>query len=73
MTKQTFSLNLECNAKDLLEINKEIGQLKMVIGLILTKLPPEYRQSVIDELNEWGLPESAQEFNQFANPNSQKN
>ncbi|EGZ6868159.1 hypothetical protein CDU00_07110 [Cronobacter sakazakii] len=68
MALEEHHLNVSCEATNLQEINKEIGQLKMVIGFILAKLPSEERQQVIDDLNRWGLPNSAEEFDQFANP-----
>ena len=43
----------------------EIVQLKMVIGLIISKLPPEQREDIIFELRDFGLSNSAQEFTQF--------
>jgi len=43
----------------------EIVQLKMVIGLIIAKLPPEHREEIIHELRNFGLNSSAQEFTQF--------
>lgn len=60
-------LNIKSDAKNISEINKEIGELKLVIGFILMKLPPESKQAVIKELNDWGIPDAAKTFDQFVN------
>lgn len=68
MSREKHHLNVSCKATNLQEINREIGQLKMVIGFMLAKFSPEQKQAVINELNGWGLPNSAEEFDQFVNP-----
>lgn len=68
MPNQEFKLNIGCKLSSLSDAEKEIGQLKMVIGFILAKLQPHDRQAVINELQSWGVTESAKEFDQFANP-----
>lgn len=68
MENQQMRLNVVCRVQNISDIEKEIGQLKMVVGFILAKLPYEERQAVIQELNNWGLPDAAEEFDQFANP-----
>ena len=68
MSKIEFHLNIGCKLNDLSDAEKEIGQLKMVIGFMLTKLPPHERQAVIDDLQSWGITDSAKEFDQFVNP-----
>lgn len=60
-------LNIESNATNIQELNKEIGQLKLVIGFILAKLDAHDAQKVIDELKDWGLNDSSEEFDQFVN------
>ena len=65
--QQNMHLEIKSNAKDLAELNKEIGELKLVIGFMLMKLPPESRQNVINELKDWGVPDAAKTFDQFVN------
>ena len=65
--QQNMHLEIKANAKDLAELNKEIGELKLVIGFMLMKLPPESRQNVINELKDWGVPDAAKTFDQFVN------
>lgn len=61
-------LEIGSNAKNIQELNEEIGQLKCVVGFLLAKLRDGDGQKVIDELNDWGLAKSAKEFDQFVNP-----
>ncbi|AIR01942.2 hypothetical protein LG71_19480 [Pluralibacter gergoviae] len=68
MPRQEMHLDIGCKVHSLSDVEKEIGQLKMVIGFMLAKLQPGDRQAVIRELESWGVSESAKEFNQFANP-----
>jgi len=68
MPNQEFNLNIGCKVHNLSDVEKEIGQLKMVIGFMLAKLQPHDRQAVINELKDWGVTASAKEFDQFANP-----
>ena len=56
---------MESNAQTIDELNKEIGQLKCVVGFLMTQLTPDSRQAVIDNLKEFGLNDSAKEFTQF--------
>lgn len=56
---------LQCALDNLDNAQVEIVQLKMVIGLIISKLPPEQREDIIFELRDFGLSNSAQEFTQF--------
>ncbi|MCK7264897.1 hypothetical protein L8O25_19575 [Enterobacter asburiae] len=65
---QRFTVEMSCDVQNLSDVQREIGQLKMVIGFILAKLQPIDRQNVINELQSWGLPDSAKEFDQFVNP-----
>ncbi|ALV92416.1 MULTISPECIES: hypothetical protein [Pantoea] len=58
-------IQLECILDDMDDAQVEIVQLKMVIGLIIAKLPPEKRQEILQELRSFGLGNSAQEFTQF--------
>lgn len=60
-------LDIKSDAKNISDINKEIGELKLVIGFILMKLPPESKQAVINELKDWGIPDAAKTFDQFVN------
>lgn len=70
MKNTQIHVEMQSNARSFQEVNAEIGQLKMVIGFILAKLPPEARQDVVNELNNWGFPKTAEEFDQFVNPRS---
>ncbi|EBD0871773.1 hypothetical protein ABL345_001947 [Salmonella enterica subsp. enterica serovar Braenderup] len=63
--KKNFRLQMECNAKTIDEINKEVGQLKCVVGFLMAQLPPERREAIINNLKEYELNDSANEFNQF--------
>ena len=58
-------IQLQCVLDNLEDAQVEIVQLKMVIGLIIAKLPPEQREDIIRELRNFGLAGSAQEFTQF--------
>jgi len=58
-------IQLQCVIDNLDDAQQEIVQLKMVIGLIIAKLPPEQREDIIHELRNFGLNSSAQEFTQF--------
>jgi len=58
-------IQLQCVLDNLDDAQVEIVQLKMVIGLIIAKLPPEQREDLIKELRNFGLSSSAQEFTQF--------
>jgi hypothetical protein len=58
-------IQLQCVLDNLDDAQVEIVQLKMVIGLIIAKLPPEQREDLIQELRNFGLSSSAQEFTQF--------
>lgn len=50
MPNQEFHLNIGYKLNSLSDAEKEIGQLKMVIGFMLAKLQPHDRQAVIQEL-----------------------
>ncbi|HAT1649987.1 TPA: hypothetical protein LVL77_002936 [Klebsiella oxytoca] len=65
MIKKNMHLQMESNAQTIDELNKEIGQLKCVVGFLMTQLPPQSRQAVINNLEEFGLDESVKEFTQF--------
>ncbi|EPO4112003.1 hypothetical protein SJ090_12145 [Enterobacter cloacae] len=65
---EEIHLNLECTLKSLADAEREIGELKMVVGLMLAKLPTNEREAVINELRSWGFPEKANEFDQFVHP-----
>ncbi|WP_312384561.1 hypothetical protein [Atlantibacter subterraneus] len=68
MPNQELKLDINCKLNNLSDAEKEIAQLKMVIGFIIAKLQPHDRQAVINELRNWGVTQSAKEFDQFANP-----
>ncbi|EGJ2680415.1 hypothetical protein I5Y85_001133 [Salmonella enterica subsp. enterica serovar Cerro] len=63
--KKNFRLQMECNAKTIDDLNREVGQLKCVVGFLMAQLPPEGREAVINNLKEYGLNDSAKEFSQF--------
>jgi hypothetical protein len=65
MIRQKFHINIGSHAQNLEEANKEIGQLKCVIGFVMAQLPEEQRAAVIRNLESFGLTESAEEFRQF--------
>lgn len=65
MTKKAFTLKMACDAKTIDELNKEIGQLKCVVGFLMAQLPPDRREALIYNLKEYELYDSAKEFNQF--------
>lgn len=58
-------IQLQCVLDNLSDAQSEIVQLKMLVGLIIAKLPPEQREDIIHELRNFGLHNSAQEFTQF--------
>ncbi|HCJ6320173.1 hypothetical protein [Salmonella enterica] len=66
--RQEININLQCRLTNLEDAEREIGELKMVIGLMLAKLPEDHRESVINELKAWGFPDKAEEFDQFVHP-----
>ncbi|ELJ5794304.1 MULTISPECIES: hypothetical protein [Enterobacter] len=65
MIKKNFRLQMECNAKTIDDLNREVGQLKCVVGFLMAQLPPERREAVINNLKEYELNDSAKEFSQF--------
>ncbi|ELL2820901.1 hypothetical protein Q4997_002615 [Escherichia coli] len=65
MIKENFNLKMECNGKTIDDLNKEIGQLKCVVGFLMAQLPPEQRKSVIENLTRFELNDSVNEFRQF--------
>lgn len=67
---EEFHIDLECTLKSLADAEREVGELKMVIGLMLAKLPTDEREAVIRELRAWGFPDKAKEFDQFVHPRS---
>ncbi|WP_241723525.1 hypothetical protein [Raoultella sp. HC6] len=62
------NLNLQSNAQNLDEVNKEITQLKYIIGFLLMKQPTEFREAIHEELKAAGLLETAEEFKIFTFP-----
>lgn len=58
-------IQLQCNLKNLSDAEREIGQLKMVIGLLIAKLPQDDRENIILDLKNFDLEDSAKEFTQF--------
>ncbi|EPP5206654.1 hypothetical protein ACUQZ9_001518 [Enterobacter hormaechei] len=65
MIKKNFRLQMECNAKTIDDLNRQVGQLKCVAGFLMAQLPPERREAVINNLKEYELNDSAKEFSQF--------
>lgn len=65
MNIENFKLNMECNAKTIDDLNKEIGQLKCVVGFLMAQLHDEARLNVIRNLKEFELNDSVKEFKQF--------
>lgn len=65
MIIENFKLDIECNAKTIDDLNKEVGQLKCVVGFLMAQLPEEERKNLIKNLEEFELIDSANEFKQF--------
>lgn len=65
---EEYHIELKCKLDSLSDAQREIGELKLVIGFMLAKLPIHDREAVINELRSWGLPEKANEFDQFVHP-----
>lgn len=65
MTLVHRNINLSCKLNSLSDAEREIGQLKMVIGLLIAKMPLDQRENIILELQNFGLLDSAKEFTQF--------
>ncbi|EGT3574971.1 hypothetical protein F6R83_18545 [Citrobacter amalonaticus] len=63
--KENFNLKMECDAKTIDDLNREVGQLKCVVGFLMSQLPQEQREVVIKNLEEFELNDSANEFRQF--------
>lgn len=62
---KNLRLQMECNAKIIDDLNREVGQLKCVVGFLMAQLPPDRREAIINNLKEFELTDSAAEFNQF--------
>lgn len=58
-------IHLNCKFEDLKDSEKEVVQLKMVIGLLIAKMPLDQRENIILELNGFGLGDFAKQFTQF--------
>lgn len=65
MTLVHRNIQLACKLNNLSDAEREIGQLKMVIGLLIAKMPLDQRENIILELQNFGLNDSAKEFTQF--------
>lgn len=65
MTLVHRNIKLACKLNSLSDAEREIGQLKMVIGLLIAKMPLDQRENIILELQNFGLSDSAKEFTQF--------
>lgn len=53
MIKENFNLKMECDAKTIDDLNREVGQLKCVVGFLMSQLPQEQREVVIKNLEEF--------------------
>lgn len=70
MSTHRITVKASTNAKNLDEVNEEISRLKLVIGVLFSKLPPEQRDHAINELQSFGLTEAAELYTKF-NPKSE--
>lgn len=58
-------IELNCKFDNLKDAELEVVQLKMVIGLLIAKMPLDQRENIILELNGFGLSEFSKQFTQF--------
>jgi hypothetical protein len=58
-------IELNCKFENLKDAELEVVQLKMVIGLLIAKMPLDQRENIILELNGFGLNEFSKQFTQF--------
>lgn len=58
-------IELNCKFDNLKDAELEVVQLKMVIGLLIAKMPLDQRENIILELNGVGLNEFSKQFTQF--------
>lgn len=70
MPTHNITVTVNTNAKNLDEVNEEISRLKLVIGVLLAKFPPELRDSAINDLQSFGLTEAVELYQKF-NPKSE--
>ncbi|HCM9440019.1 TPA: hypothetical protein N5N39_000368 [Enterobacter cloacae subsp. cloacae] len=70
MTTHNVTVTVNTNAQSFEEVNEEISRLKLVIGVLLAKFPPELRNNAINDIKSFGLTEAAELFEQF-NPKSE--
>ncbi len=67
MTMTSFNINLNVTTKveTISDVALEISRLKVTIGILLAKLPPEQRDSFIADLKGLGLNEEASLYSNF--------
>ncbi|WP_431623816.1 hypothetical protein [Citrobacter freundii] len=70
MATHRITVTASTNAKNIDEVNEEISRLKLVIGILFSKLPPEQRDHAINEMQNFGLTEAAELYTAF-NPKSE--
>lgn len=67
MDNNTFHINttITTKANNLNEVNHELSRLKLVIGVLLTKLQPNLRDEFIKDLEGLGLVDEAKTYSLF--------
>lgn len=65
MSRHQIDLTVSTNAQTLKEVNEELSRLKIVIGVLLAKLPPQQRDEFIKDLDGFGFTEAASLYANF--------
>ncbi|WP_405125463.1 hypothetical protein ACI51W_01170 (plasmid) [Pseudomonas marginalis] len=65
MAVHNIDLTVKTNAQTFQEVNEQLSRMKVVIGVLLAKLPPHERNKVIDDLKGFALYEEADLLDQF--------
>ncbi|RTN95718.1 hypothetical protein ACFC2F_03335 [Enterobacter sichuanensis] len=65
MAVHNIDITVKTNAQTFQEVNEQLSRLKVVIGVLLAKLPPNERNKVIDDLKGFALYEEADLLAQF--------
>lgn len=65
MSEHDVNIKLSTQTNSFAEVNNEITSLKLLIGLIATKLPPDCREHLLEEAGRFGNPDMAKMLAQF--------
>lgn len=65
MATHTVNITVTTSARNFQEVNEEISKLKILVGALLAKLPPEQRDNFIQDLNGFGFKEEIALYSHF--------